>query len=239
MYPEMEGQFDMKCYVDHFYIGTDAFQNTLIRIIKDFSGYILQSQRKAKQVDSVQEADTIFMVQLKKDSATDISTNKSNEWYQIASEVCNEKIIFTIEAYSEIGLKWGIVDLISQTKNDGEGVWIEYPINVSTAPAFSKRGIHLNGWVFDHPYSFRTWSLVDWKSYIDFLFLLKINLLMIWPFIETIPLALSDEDKKYLMDFREIIEYARNEKGMEIWVFMSVNRVCISNDGISGTRIYR
>jgi hypothetical protein len=226
----------MKWYVHRFCFVMDNFHNPLNRMIKDYADYMLNSHPKSKQVDSVQEADTIFKMLIQNDAGIGIDANSSDEWYQIVSDIQNESMTITIEAYNEVGIKWGIVDLMKQTKSDGELLWIEDPIKISTSPAFRKRGMHLNGWVFDYPYSFRSWSVADWKEYIDLLIYLKMNLLMIWPFIETIPIDMKYDDEKYLKDFKEIIDYARNEKGMEVWIFLSVNRVCISDDGICDPR---
>jgi hypothetical protein len=227
----------MKWHIKKFYITEFSFQDISLNIVNEYLDYILQpSKKNTVRVDSIDKADTVFMFYLNDNHLSAVTNKLSDEWYQIVTEDCSEKKIIKIEAKTDVGLKWGITDLIRKTVNDGISVYIEFPINISSEPTFSKRGLHLNGWVFDHPYSFRTWSVTDWKNYIDILILFKINLLMIWPFMETIPLSLSDEDEKYLMDYREITDHA-HKKGMEVWVFISVNRVCVSNDGISDPRL--
>ena len=231
-----------KRFINKFTFCHDVLPENILIIIDEYSDYILQlSQGKALLTDSPENADTVFILHINSGNCicmiNSSKNNNSIERYQVTSEECNGKALIKISADSQAGIKWGIVELFRRTGYDCERTWIEWPLNISANPCFSKRGIHLNGWVFNHPYSFRTWSIADWEKYIDILFFLRINLLMIWPFIETIPLPLSTEDENYLMDFRQIIDYARNKRGMEVWVFMSANRVCISNDGISDPRL--
>src|ERR1051325_2288912 len=95
----------------------------------------------------------------------------------------------------------------------------------SRPPSFPLRGMHLNGWAFRYPYSFRAWKEKDWRLYIDYLASQKANLVMLWPFMEIMPLPLSAADRSYLAEVRRVVDYAQRTHGMEVWIMESPNRI--------------
>ena len=107
---------------------------------------------------------------------------------------------------------------------------------IKQKPYFSLRGIHLNGWAFNYPYTFRCWKEPDWKRYIDLLACQGVNLFLLWPFMEIIPLPLSSEDKAYLREVRRVVSYARDRHKMEVWLFQSANRVALNDCGVRNPR---
>jgi hypothetical protein len=44
-----------------------------------------------------------------------------------------------------------------------DSVYIEGPVDITSKPAYALRGMHLNGWAFRAPYSFRSWTEDDWR----------------------------------------------------------------------------
>jgi len=104
-------------------------------------------------------------------------------------------------------------------------------------PSFAVRGMHLNGWAFGYPYTFRCWKEADWKRYIDLLSCQGVNLFFIWPFMEIMPVPLSAEDESYLREVRRVVDYARDKRGMEVWIFQSANRVALNDCGVRNPRL--
>lgn len=49
-------------------------------------------------------------------------------------------------------------------------------------------------WSYNHPYAARTWTLEDWKGYLDGLKKLGFNTVLIWPVLETMPDPLTKSD---------------------------------------------
>ena len=110
------------------------------------------------------------------------------------------------------------------------------PVPVSGQPSFAVRGMHLNGWAFGYPYTFRCWKEADWKRYADILAAQKVNLFFLWPFMEIIPVPLSAADRAYLEEVRRVVDYAQRRHGMEVWIFQSPNRVALNDGGVRDPR---
>jgi hypothetical protein len=57
-------------------------------------------------------------------------------------------------------------------------------------------GIYIHQhWPYNHPYAARTWSLEDWRGWIDGLKRLGFKAVMIWPVLETMPEPLTPGDR--------------------------------------------
>ena len=97
--------------------------------------------------------------------------------------------------------------------------------------------MHPNGWAANHPYAFRCWSEGDWIRYVDMLFHLGTNLLLLWPSPDIIPVPLSRLDEEYLGEVRRVVAYARDVRGMEVWIMQSANRVALSDAGVADPRL--
>ena len=130
------------------------------------------------------------------------------------------------------GTKYALIDLIRSIQWDGSRAWIPADLNVVGKPHFGLRGMyaHLH-WQYNHPYALRSWSLDDWKRYVDFLAYMKINLFQIWTMAALCPNPLSVGDEAYLAKYHAIVEYAR-EWGMEVWPGECANNVAESDFGV-------
>ena len=104
-------------------------------------------------------------------------------------------------------------------------------------PAFAVRGMHLNGWPLNYPYSFRGWREADWQRYLDILAYQGINLFYLWPFIEIMPVPFSPEDQAYLEECRRVVDYAQKKHGMEVWIMQCTNRVAKDRCGVADPRV--
>jgi hypothetical protein len=138
------------------------------------------------------------------------------------------------------GTNAGIATLLQMIRAEGKSAYLEGPLDLHSKPSFPVRGIHLNGWPLKYPYAFRSWKEEDWKRFVDIAWAQHINLLFLWPFMEIIPLPLSAEDEAYLQEVHRVVEYAQKQRGMEVWIMQSANRVAVSdcNSKDPRSRIY-
>jgi|GEM_PF-326937 len=84
-------------------------------------------------------------------------------------------------------------------------------------------------WSYNHPYAARTWTLEDWRGYIDGIHRLGYNTVMIWPVLETMPNPLTDSDRENLDKIARVIDMLHNEFGMKAYVTLAPN-VAARND---------
>lgn len=134
------------------------------------------------------------------------------------------------------GTNAGIAALLQMIRAEGKSAYLNGPLDLRSKPSFSVRGIHLNGWPLKYPYAFRSWKEADWKHFVDIAWVQRINLLFLWPFMEIIPLPLSAEDEAYLQEVQRVVEYAQKQRGMEVWIMQSANRVAVSDCGSKDPR---
>ena len=129
------------------------------------------------------------------------------------------------------GTNTGVATLMQMIRADGKAAYLDGPLDLRNKPSFAVRGIHLNGWPLNYPYAFRSWKEADWKKFIDIAWAQRINLFYLWPFMEILPVPLSAEDEAYLQEVRRVVDYAKNQRGMEVWIMQSANRIGTSDCG--------
>ena len=134
------------------------------------------------------------------------------------------------------GTNSGIATLMQRIRTEGNSPYLEGPLNVRSQPSFAVRGIHLNGWPLSYPYAFRAWKEQDWKRFVDIAWAQRVNLFYLWPFMEILPVPLSTEDEAYLQEVRRVVDYAQNQRGMEVWIMQSANRIGTSDCGTRDPR---
>jgi hypothetical protein len=135
------------------------------------------------------------------------------------------------------GTRNGLAAFLALIHAQGQRPYAEAPLTVVSKPSFPVRGFHFNGWMFNHPYSFRRWTEAEWESYIGLLSYQQVNLLYLWPFMEIIPLPISQEDQAYLEEVRRLVDYAQEQHGMEVWIMQAANRVAKNNLGVADPRL--
>ena len=130
------------------------------------------------------------------------------------------------------GTKFALVDLLSAIRREGTLIGLPADLNVRAKPCFALRGMyaHLH-WQYDNPYALRSWSLEDWKRYIDLLTYMKVNLFQIWTMAAICPNPLSAGDEAYLRKYHEVVKYAREMRGMEVWPGECANNIAKSDFG--------
>lgn len=129
------------------------------------------------------------------------------------------------------GTNAGIAALMQMIRFEGEIPYIEGPLDLRTKPRFAVRGIHLNGWPLSYPWGYRAWKEEDWNRFADIAWVQRANLIMIWPMIDILPVPLSAEDEAYLQSVRRVVDYAQKQRGLEVWIMHSANRIGISDCG--------
>jgi hypothetical protein len=134
------------------------------------------------------------------------------------------------------GTNTGVATLMQTIRADGKSAYLDGPLDLRNKPSFAVRGIHLNGWPLNYPYAFRSWKEADWKRFIDIAWAQRINLFYLWPFMEILPVPLSSEDEAYLQEVRRVVDYAQNQRGMEVWIMQSANRIGTSDCGTRDPR---
>jgi hypothetical protein len=55
--------------------------------------------------------------------------------------------------------------------------------------------------------------------------------------MEILPVPLSPEDEGYLQEVRRVVDYAKRERGMDVWIMQSANRIGISDCGARDPRV--
>lgn len=86
-------------------------------------------------------------------------------------------------------------------------------------------------WPYKHPYSARTWSVDDWRGYIDGLKTLGYNTLLIWPVLETMPNPLTPSDKAAIERIAAVIDML-HERRMRAYIAVCPN--IVADDLLAG-----
>lgn len=154
----------------------------------------------------------------------------------IATVERDSKNYLVVTGATSAGTKFAVSHLMKLIRRNGTTALVGSPISIVEKPSFTKRGMHFNGWAFGYPYTFRCWTEQDWRSHIDALTHLGINVLYLWPFMEIMPVPLSSEDASYLDEVNRVVDYAQREHGMEVWIMQAVNRVALNNLGVADPR---
>jgi hypothetical protein len=134
------------------------------------------------------------------------------------------------------GTNTGVATVMQSVRAEGKMAYLDGPLHRRDEPSFAVRGIHLNGWPLNYPYAFRSWKEADWKRFVDIAWAQRINLLYLWPFMEILPVPLSADDEAYLQEVRRVVDYAQNQRGMEVWIMQSANRIGTSDCGTRDPR---
>ncbi len=144
--------------------------------------------------------------------------------------------ILVVAGLNPHGTNAGIATFMQMIQADGKSPYVDGPLDRLSKPSIAVRGIHLNGWPLKYPYAFRSWKEEDWKRFVDIAWAQRINLFYLWPFMEIIPVPLSAEDQAYLQEVQRVIDYAQKQRGMEVWIMQSGNRIGTSNCGTPDPR---
>jgi len=78
-------------------------------------------------------------------------------------------------------------------------------------------------WSYNHPYAARTWTIQDWRGYLDGLHQLGFNAILIWPMLETMPDPLTPSDEANLKKIAAVIDMAHQDFRMNVSIVLCPN----------------
>jgi len=104
-------------------------------------------------------------------------------------------------------------------------------LNITEDPSFPLRGMYAHQhWGYNHPYALRTWTVDEWKRYVDILALMRVNLFQIWSMAGILPVPFSPEDEAFLKRYPPVIDHAHRKHGMTVWIGECANNMCDRRD---------
>lgn len=104
---------------------------------------------------------------------------------------------------------------------------LDNDLDIVEKPSFPLRGMYAHQhWDYAHPYALRTWTIEQWKRYVDILAIMRVNLFQIWSMAGILPTPFSPEDEAFLRRYPPVIEHAKANHGMEVWIGECANNVC-------------
>jgi len=205
---------------------------------KDLGAYLTEVSGKpvaaSASVDAAKKAKAVIAIGEKMALAmgADLkpASDLGDEGSVIRSFVRAGTTVVTVAGATPHGTNLGVAMLLQMIRLEGNSPYLDGPLDLRNKPSIPVRGFHMNGgWQLNHPYGFRTWTEEDWKRFVDVVWAERGNLIFIWPYVETMTVPLSAADKGYLEEFRRITEYAQQQRGMEVWIMQSANRVAITD----------
>ncbi len=94
-------------------------------------------------------------------------------------------------------------------------------------------------WSYNHPYAARTWTLDDWKGYLDGLKKLGFNTVLIWPVLETMPDPLTKTDEQNLEKIAQVIDFAHQNLHMRVLIALCPNVIARNEEARKYTFVQR
>ena len=94
-------------------------------------------------------------------------------------------------------------------------------------------------WSYNHPYAARTWTLDDWKGYLDGLKKLGFNTVLIWPVLETMPDPLTKSDEQNLEKIAHVIDVAHKTLNMRVLIALCPNVIARNDEASKYTFVER
>lgn len=80
-------------------------------------------------------------------------------------------------------------------------------------------------WPYNHPYAARTWTVEDWRGFLDGIHRLGYNTVKIWAVLETMPKPLTPSDRAYLDRIAKVIDIAHDDFDMRVIIALCPNVV--------------
>jgi hypothetical protein len=210
----------------------------------DLSAYLAEVSGRPFRVQNaaagVGNSGTVFVLGRKMADAMRIELGPTEDLGEegaiIRSISRGQSQIVVVAGASAEGTNFGIAGLMRLIHLENGKPYLDGPLNLRTKPRMAIRGLHLNGGVLNYPYGFRNWKEQDWKKFIDISWAHRANLILLWPFMEIMPVPLSSEDEAYLQEVRRIVDYAQQQRGIRVWIMHSTNRIGISDCGTRDPR---
>lgn len=214
----------------------------LAKYVYELSG---KEARVSKRADDVRKSGIVIVVGFTMASAVGVDhdlldsvRHLSDQGFVIRTISHADATWVVVAGQSPHGTNFGIATLMQMMRSENGSVYLPAGINLKEEPAVRVRGLHMNGgWQLNYPYGFLTWKEEDWKKFVDIAWSQRAKVIFIWPYVETMVVPLAPEDEAYLQEFRRITDYAQQQRGMEVWIMQSANRVALSNCGVEDPRL--
>ena len=141
-------------------------------------------------------------------------------------------VMFVIAAgATDVGTRHAVYALMCELDISRLPPTLRADLDLVAKPSVPLRGMYAHQhWAYNHPYSLRTWTVEQWKSYVDILALMRVNLFQIWSMAGILPVPLSPEDEAFLRRYPPVIDYAKQNHGMEVWIGECANNMCDKRD---------
>jgi hypothetical protein len=232
-----------KIPLDNPTIVVDASEPSYVQYAaKDFAGYLNEITGREPSITAAAKkrgkANAIVLIGEKaaRSAGVELPSDLGGEGSLIRKVDFKGAQAIVIAGTDPHGTNMGVATFLRMVQAEGKSAWVEGPLDQTVKPSINRRGIHLNGWPLNYPYAFRSWKEADWKRFVDIAWAHRINLFYLWPFMEIIPVPLSADDEAYLQEVQRVVDYAQNQRGMEVWIMQSANRVAVSDCKVKDPR---
>ena len=231
--------------LDHAIILVDAAEPSYVQYgARDFASYVTGITGVKTIVATSPERTRDFKVIISMGAVMaralapemNFSREQDSDSFLIHTIARPHQTVVIVAGASPHGTNAGIATLLQMLRFKGKSLALPNPLTLESKPQYKLRGIHLNGWPLNYPYAFRAWKEADWKRFVDVAWAQRINLFFLWPFMEILPVPLSTQDQAYLQEVRRVVDYAQNQRGMQVWIMQSANRIGISDCGTPDPR---
>jgi len=210
--------------------------------VHDFASYLGELSGRPVSVCTAEKAGAncrIFVgKQLAEQQGITVGPDLGEEGFviQTKGEAYGGNTCIVVAGFTPQGTRSGVIALMRMIRFDGTAPFVDAQLNIRNKPHLRVRALHLNGWATNYPYTFRSWSEENWKSFIDLAGYQGTNLLFLWPFMEIMPVPLSRNDEAYLHEVHRVVDYAHKNHNMEVWIMHSTNRIAVSTCGSDNPR---
>ncbi|MHB8974032.1 MAG: hypothetical protein ACYC3X_25770 [Pirellulaceae bacterium] len=234
--------------LDRATIVVDSTQPSFVQYgVEDLAGYLQESTGNKVPVLAAADGETNVRILVGAEAVGRVFpnvfplgaslTSPGDETYVLRVAHQGEATYVIVAGGTPRGTKAALAMLMKSIRVADKSAYLPGRLNLTGRPAFAKRGMHLNGWAINPPYSFRSWREEDWYRYLDILSYQGVNLFFLWPFMEIMPVPLSLEDQAYLEECRRVVDYAQQKHGMEVWIMQCTNRVAKDRCGVADPRL--
>ena len=132
---------------------------------------------------------------------------------------------------TDVGTRHAVYALMCQLDVTTTPPSLPADLNRIEKPSFGLRGMYAHQhWAYNHPYALRTWTVDEWKQYLDVLALMRVNLFQIWSMAGICQSPLPPGDDAFLRRYPPVIDHAKQNHGMEVWIGECANNTCRDGD---------
>jgi len=123
-----------------------------------------------------------------------------------------------------VGTNYALMQLRQLLIESPSGLSMSAAQDLNEKPDYQVRGLYLHQhWRYNNPYAAWSWSVEDWKHALDVAAYLRVNLVLLWPHMDMMAPPLDVAERDYLADLREVVDYARRKRGLEVWMVEGPN----------------